>query len=59
MVFLEVCRAYQFIPDRLFIFQKARIEKPSNRFLDLYKKELENIRVNLHEVLIEEYMRKL
>ena len=33
-VFLEVCRAYQTIPDGLFISTNSCIGKPSDRFLD-------------------------
>ena len=58
IVFLEVCRAYQIIPDGLFISKKPCIGKPSDRFLDSWEKELENTGVNLREALIEEYMRK-
>ena len=50
IVFLEVCRAYQIIPC---------IGKPSDTFLDSWEKELENTGVNLRELLIEEYVRKL
>ena len=56
---LEICRAYQIIPNGLFISKKPCIGKPSDRFLDSWEKELENTGVNLREVLIEEYVRKL
>ena len=59
IVFLEVCRAYKIIPDGLFISKKPCIGKPSGRFLNSWEKELENTGVNLREVLIEEYVRKL
>ena len=59
IVFLEVCRAYKIIPDGLFISKKPCIGKPSDRFLNSWEKELENTGVNLREVLIEEYVRKL
>ena len=55
IVFLEVCRAYQIIPDGLFISKKPCIGKPSDRFLDSWEKELENTGVNLRKVLIEYY----
>ena len=58
IVFLEVCRAYQIIPDGLFISKKPCIGKPSDRFLDSREKELKNTGVNLREVLIEECVRK-
>ena len=54
IVFLEGCRAYQIIPDGLFISKKPYIGKPSNRFLDSWEKELENAEVNFREVLIED-----
>ena len=47
---MEVCRAYQII---------LCIGKPSDTFLDSWEKELENTGVNLRELLIEEYVRKL
>ena len=59
IVFLEVYRAYQIIPDGLFISKKPCIGKPSDRFLDSWEKDLENTGVNLREVLIEEYVQKL
>ena len=58
-VFLEVCRAYKIILDGLFISKKPCIGKPSDRFLNSWEKELENTGVNLREVLIKEYVRKL
>ena len=58
-VFLEVCRACQIIPYGLFISQKLCIGNLSDRFLDSWEKELKNTGVNLHEVLIEEYVQKL
>ena len=59
IVFLEVCRAYQIIPDGLFISKKPCIEKLSDRFLDSWGKKLENTGINLREVLIKYYVRKL
>ena len=59
IVFLEVCRAYQIIPDGLFISKKPCIGKPSDEFLDSWERELENTEINLREVLIKEYVRKL
>ena len=59
IVFLEVCRAYQIIPDGLFISKKPCIGKSSDRFLDSWEKDLENTGVNLREVLVKEYVRKL
>ena len=44
---MEVCSAYQIIPDGLLIFKKPCIGKPSDRFLDLQEKELENTRSKL------------
>ena len=38
-LFLEVCNAYQIIPDGLLL--------PSDRFLDLQEKDLENTRCKL------------
>ena len=58
IAFLQVCRAYQIIPDRLFISKKSCIGKPSDRVLDSWEKDLENTGVNLREVLFEEYVRK-
>ena len=59
IVFLEVCRAYKIILDGLFISKKPCIGKPNDRFLNSWEKELENTGVNLREVLIKEYVRKL
>ena len=59
IVFLEVCRSYQIISDGLFISKKPCIEKLSDRFLDSWGKGLENTGVNLREVLIKYYVRKL
>ena len=59
IVFLEVCRSYEIIPDGLLISKKPCIGKPSDKFLNSWEKELENTGVNLREVLIEEYVRKL
>ena len=56
---MEFCRAYQIIPDRLFISKKPSIGKPSDRFLGSWKKELDNTGVNWREVLIKEYVREL
>ena len=63
-VVLEVSRAYQIIPDELFISKKPCIGKPIDKFLDSWEKELENTRVNLREVsapnpLSSPYMRQL
>ena len=59
IVFLKVCRAYKIIPDGLFISKNPCLGKPSDRFLDSWEKVLENTGVNLREVLIEEYVRKI
>ena len=59
IVFLEVCRAYQIIPDGLFISKKPCIGKPSDEFLDSWERELENTEINLREVLIKEYVVEL
>ena len=59
IVFLEVCRAYQIIPDGLFISKKPCIGKPSDEFLDSWERELENTEIHLREVLIKEHVRKL
>ena len=59
IAFLEVFRAYEIIPDGLFISKKPCIGKPSDRFLNSWEKELENTGVNLREVLIDEYVWKL
>ena len=56
---MEVYRAYQIIPDGLFISKKPCIGKPSDEFLDSWEEELENRGVNLREVLIKEYVRQL
>ena len=59
IVFLEACRAYQIIPDGLFISKKPCIGKPSDEFLDSWERELENTETNLREVLIKEYVTKV
>ena len=41
-----------------YLFLRS-IGKPSDKFLDSWEKELQNTGVNLREVLIEEYVRKL
>ena len=56
---MEVYRAYQIIPDGLFISKKPCIGKPSDEFLDSWEGELQNRGVNLREVLIKGYMRQL
>ena len=43
---MEVCRAYEIIPDGLFISKKPCIGKPSDRFVNSWEKELENTGVN-------------
>ena len=48
---MKVCRAYQIIPDGLFISKKPCIGKA-------WERELENTGVSLREVLIKEYVRK-
>ena len=47
IAFLEVCRAYQIIPDRLSISKKPCIGKPSDGYLDSWERQLENIEVDL------------
>ena len=52
IIFLEVCKAYQIIPDVLFVSKKPFIGKQGDGFLYSWGKEL-------GEVLIEEYVQKL
>ena len=40
IVFLEVYRAYEIIPDGLFISKKPCIGKPSDRFLNSWDKRV-------------------
>ena len=58
-VFLEVCKVYQIIPDVLFVSKKPCIGNQSDGFLDSWEKEAENTKVDLRDVLMEEYEQKL
>ena len=58
-MFLEVCKVCQIIPDVLFVSKKPCIGNQSDGFLDSWEKEAENTKVDLRDVLIEEYEQKL
>ena len=58
VIFLEVCKSYQIVPDGLHVEKEPCIGNPSKKFLDAWKNQLEVSRSNLRDVLIEEYMEK-
>ena len=58
VIFLEVCKWYQIVPDGLYIEKEPCIANPSKKFLDAWKNQLEVTRSNLRDVLLEEYVEK-
>ena len=58
VIFLEVCKSYQIVPDGLYVEKEPCIGNPSKRFLDAWKNQLEITRSSLRDVLLEEYVEK-
>ena len=58
VIFLEVCKSYQIVPDGLYVEKEPCIGNPSNKFLDAWKSQLAVTRSNLIDVLLKEYVDK-
>ena len=53
-----MCKSHQIVPDGLHVGKKPCIGNPSKKFLDAWKNQLEVTRLNLRDVLLEEYVEK-
>ena len=51
VIFLEVCKSYQIVPDGLYVEKEPCIGNPS-------KNQLEVTRSNLRDALLKEYVKK-
>ena len=58
VIFPEVCKLSQIVPDRLYVEQEPCLGNPNKKFLDEWKNQLEVTRSNLRDVLLEEYVEK-
>ena len=58
VIFLEVCKSYQNVPNGFYVEKEPCIGNPSQKFLDAWKNQLEVTRSNLRDVLFEEYVEK-
>ena len=58
VIFLEMCKSYQIVPDGLYVEKEPCIGNPSKKFLDAWKNQLEITRSSLRDVLLEEYVEK-
>ena len=58
VIFLEVCKSYQFLSGGLYVEKEPCIDNPSKKFLDAWNNQLEVTRSNLGIVLLEEDVEK-
>ena len=57
VIFLEVCKSYQIVPDMLYVEKEPCIGNTSKKFLDAWKNQLEVTRSNIRDVVLEEYFK--
>ena len=58
LIFLEVWKSYQIVPDGFYVEKEPCIGNPSKKFLDAWKNQLKVTKSNLRDVLLEEYVEK-
>ena len=59
VIFLEVCKSYQIVPDGLYVEKEPCIGNPSKNFLDAWKNQLEITRSSLnHLEILEKKLRQ-
>ena len=58
VIFLEVCKSYQIVPDGLYVEKEPCIGNSSKKVLDTWKNQLKVTRSNLRDVLLKEYVEK-
>ena len=56
VIFLEVCKSYQFVSNGFYVEKEPCTGNPSKKFLDEWKNQLEVTRSKLRDVLLEEYV---
>ena len=58
VIFLEVCKSYQIVPDGFYFEKEPCLGNPRKKFLDAWNNQLNFTRSNLRDVLLEEYVGK-